>query len=417
MVSVFTTARPATGASPTSKSSTNGIQPDCTLPPRQFCYSVQAFRNAYGISPLLARGIDGRGRTVVIVAWLSSTAVPGSSATTNIFKDVSAYDSHFHLPPVRLTVIPGTTSKASDDLAIGEEVEDVEMVHAVAPGAAIRVVLTGPRSYSASSVVSDLKDVVAASKGASVVSMSGGASEDCFSAAQLATAHSLISQLVSRHVTFVAISGDIGVADASCSAPWVRHPTRGVIYPSSDPLVLSVGATTLSANPNTGVYKSEIAWNNPNFGASGGGFSSAFARPSYQDGVSGIGAHRGVPDVAGDGGDSTGLALVNQLPSGPVMETAAGTSAGAPFWAGLVALADQYAGRDLGSIDPSVYRIAKSVRFHSAFHDIVKGDNTVVAAGEQVKGYHAGPGWSAVTGWGTPRASVLVPLLALYDRS
>ena len=45
---------------------------------------------------------------------------------------------------------------------------------------------------------------------------------------------------------------------------------------------------------------------------------------------------------------SSGLALINELPSGPIMGTAAGTSAGAPFWAGIVALADQYAGRDLG---------------------------------------------------------------------
>jgi subtilase family serine protease len=57
-------------------------------------------------------------------------------------------------------------------------------------------------------------------------------------------------------------------------------------------------------------------------------------------------------------GDSTGLALINEVPSGPVMETAAGTSAGAPFWAGIVALADQQAGRDLGSVNPAVYSTA-----------------------------------------------------------
>ena len=235
----------------------------CTLPPGQNCYSVQAFRNAYGISPLLKRGIDGRGRTVVIVAWLASAA-PHSSATTNIFQDVSAFDSYFHLPPVKLTVVPGTTPKASADVAIGEEVEDVEMVHAVAPGAAIRVVLTGPRSYSASAAVSDLKDVVSASKGADVVSMSGGAWEDCFTPAQLAEAHSLISQLVDRHVTVTASSGDAGAADVSCSAPVGPVPKEGVQYPASDPLVLAVGGTTLVANPTTGSYMSETAWNSPN---------------------------------------------------------------------------------------------------------------------------------------------------------
>ena len=92
----------------------------------------------------LERGIDGRGRTVVILGWLACAASPRSSPTTNILHDVSSFDSYFHLPPVTLTVVPETTPKASADVAIGEEVEDVEMIHAVAPGAAIRVVLTGP---------------------------------------------------------------------------------------------------------------------------------------------------------------------------------------------------------------------------------------------------------------------------------
>ncbi len=47
----------------------------------------------------------------------------------------------------------------------------------------------------------------------------------------------------------------------------------------------------------------------------------------------------------------------------------------------------------------------------------MKGDNTVVIDGKTLAGYQAGPGWSLVTGWGAPVASVLVPLLARYDRS
>ena len=60
-----------------------------------------------------------------------------------------------------------------------------------------------------------------------------------------------------------------------------------------------------------------------------------FARPRYQDGVGDIGAHRGVPDFAADASASSELALIAELPSGPLMTAAAGTSAGA--WAGLVA--------------------------------------------------------------------------------
>ena len=64
---------------PTSGSPAEVIGTGCTLPPGQNCYSLQAFRNAYGISPLLARGIDGRGRTVVLVEWLASGAPPASN--------------------------------------------------------------------------------------------------------------------------------------------------------------------------------------------------------------------------------------------------------------------------------------------------------------------------------------------------
>jgi subtilase family serine protease len=402
---------PSAGAGTAASSQVAG---DCLniLPPGQTCYSVQTLRAAYGISPLLSRGIDGRGRTIVIVAWLASAA-PGPDST-NIFQDVSAFDSYFHLPHVKLTVVPGTAPRALTDLAIGEEVEDVEMVHAVAPGAAIRIVLTGPRTYTAGEVLSDLRDVVGASRGADIVSMSGGAWEDCFTPAQLAEAHSLISRLVGRHLTVAASSGDSGAADVRCGAP-VPLPKMGVQYPASDPLVLAVGGTTLVADPTTGSYVSETAFNGYH-GASSGGFSSVFARPAYQEGVRGIGADRGVPDVAADAGVTGGLALINELPSGPIMGIAAGTSAGAPFWAGLVALADQYAGRDLGSVDAAIYRIAKSASYHAAFHDIVMGNNTVVVDGKTLAGYQAGPGWSPVTGWGTPVASVLVPLLGRYDR-
>ena len=175
-VSVLAAACSATGVPAKAVSPAESIGDVCTLPPGQDCYSVQAFRNAYGISPLLKRGIDGRGRTVVIVAWPTSAVPPVSTILlpSNIFQDVAAFDSYFQLPPVKLTVVPGTAPKALADLAISEEVEDVEMVHAVAPGATIRVVLTGAGTYSASAAVSDLRDVVAASRGADVVSMSGG---------------------------------------------------------------------------------------------------------------------------------------------------------------------------------------------------------------------------------------------------
>jgi subtilase family serine protease len=86
-----------------------------------------------------------------------------------------------------------------------------------------------------------------------------------------------------------------------------------------------------------------------------------------------------------------------------------GTSAAAPFWAGLIALADQEAGHPLGVVNSAIYRIARSPKYLKAFHDVTTGNNTVVVDGVTMPGYQAGPGWDPVTGWGTPDAQVFVP--------
>jgi subtilase family serine protease len=90
----------------------------------------------------------------------------------------------------------------------------------------------------------------------------------------------------------------------------------------------------------------------------------------------------------------------------------AGTSAAAPLWAGLVADADQYAGHDLGFINPALYAIARGPDYHQAFHDVTQGSSAVTIPPVTFSGFKAGPGWDPVTGWGSPDAQVLVPLLA-----
>ncbi len=89
-----------------------------------------------------------------------------------------------------------------------------------------------------------------------------------------------------------------------------------------------------------------------------------------------------------------------------------GTSAAAPFWAGIIALADQYAAHRLGFVNPAIYRIGRNPAYNKAFHDVTSGDNTVHYPQGTVAGYRAIPGWDPVTGWGSPNAQVLVPLLA-----
>ena len=118
--------------------------------------------------------------------------------------------------------------------------------------------------------------------------------------------------------------------------------------------------------------------------------------------------------MSADASDRPGVAVVFSNRTGDTVQSHGGTSASAPIWAALIALADQYAGRHLGFINPAIYQIAGSPRYHQAFHDITTGNNTVKFPPTTITGYQAAPGWDPVTGWGSPNAQLLIPLLARY---
>ena len=388
---------------------------DCLTLASPTCYSPQQFRTAYGIQPLTDRGITGRGETVVMPEF---AATPGESGVTDVRQDIARYDSVFGLPAANLRVITTLAPGASPFQASGEYSGDVEIVHAIAPQAAIRVILI-PADVSLALGVQDFSAALrmAPSLGGVVSITQGGVNESCLTSAQVATVHSALQFDRERHVTVAVASGDFGAEGQPCTA--TPTPARAVVFPASDPLALAVGGTSLDASHMTGTYIGETVWNRPVPGlpgavASGGGFSRDFARPAYQAGLPGIGAGRGVPDVASDADPDTGIAFVEAGGGQFGIFPAGGTSAGAPVWAGIVALADQYAGRPLGFINPAIYQIGRSAQYHRAFHDVTTGNNTVQVGSVTVTGFGAGPGWDPVTGWGSPDAQVLIPLLARY---
>jgi subtilase family serine protease len=412
---------PAADSARAARPAKAGPSPGCLVPPAT-CYTPRVFRTAYGISPLLERGIDGRGQTVGMPELAQQ---PGPDAS-DIRQDMARFDSLFGLPPARLRVVNSLAGSASPWLAGGEEVEDAEMVHAVAPGAAISIVVIKPSAVSsaadfAAALTAFLR--LGATQGG-VLSISASIGEHYLTPAEVAGVDAALRADRDHHVTVVAASGDKGAASDLHFGS--ATPVKEVSLPASDPLVLAAGGTSLTAGRATGAYIGETAWNtlpappSPGDGssASGGGFSHLFARPGYQVGVPGAEATRGVPDVAGDAAFDTGMAVVSGGSAGQaVVRPATGTSAAAPFWAGLVALADQFAHRHLGFITPAIYRIARGPDYHAAFRDITTGDNTFVFPPTTITGYPAGPGWDPVTGWGTPDAAMLVPLLATADRN
>jgi subtilase family serine protease len=396
------------------------------------CYTPQQLEVAYGVQPLLKSGIDGRGETVVLPELAESQFSP--PLVTDLRQDFAAFDRLFHLPAPRLRVVSTFARPKDQWLAYGEEVLDAEVVHSIAPRAALTVVLVkGTSLDSAAQAVA--ASVAALRLGASeggIISLSpagqiGG--EHCVDHAQLTQLNAALQTDADHHVTVVAATGDTGAAGEPCalidalsggiSSSFI--PRKEVVLVASDPLVLSVGGTTLDASHTTGAWIGETAWGLPygdtgtGFQASGGGFSHLFSRPSYQNGVVGVGAYRGVPDVAADANPHTGFPVVTANAGRVYASGHGGTSASTPLWAGIIALADQYAKRHLGFVNPAVYQIARSPEYRRAFHDITAGPaNTAEFPNGTITGYRAGPGWDPVTGWGSPNAGVLVPLLARY---
>jgi subtilase family serine protease len=387
------------------------------------CYRPGQFAVAYGFQSLLGKGIDGRGQTVLLLEKAVSPVKPGAAkpagapwAATDIRADLALFDSEFGLPAARL-LVDNVAGWATPWLADAEEVEDTEIVHALAPGAVIREIVVPPDSVvSAEAGGSALGSAVrlAVAQGG-VLSISAGYGEDCFTVAEVAQLNAVLLRAEERRLTVVVSSGDSGAAGDACPGAAGSIPVEQPDLPAADPLVLAVGGTSLQASQATGAYVSETGWNLASAprNTSGGGFSRLFTRPAYQDGVPGIGpGERGVPDVAADADAATGMALAFRGDGASYVIGASGTSAAAPLWAALVALADQDAGHHLGLVNPAIYRIARGPAYHQAFHDVTFGGNGVSVSGKTLGGYRAGPGWDPVTGWGSPDASVLVPLLA-----
>lgn len=330
---------------------------------------------------------------------------------------------------------------------------DVEWAHATAPRANIMLVTTptaevlGVQGFQQ---MMNAERYVVDNHSADVITQSFGAGEGSFhnGLAALTQLRQSFVDAQANAVTVFASSGDGGTTNA-LKEP-VKNPANipypSVGWPASDPLVTSVGGTYLCTNADTGAAIDslsppgscqinpgvrEVGWI-----GSGGGYSIVFPRPSYQDilppgstytgtsaGAPGPDANmRGVPDVAYQASSQTGVLVYltesrmnNQAgtgcggasPCSTGWYVVGGTSASSPQWAGLIAIADQMAGRDLGFINPALYEIADSpARYAADFYDVTTGCNQTTVS---IPGYCASQGWDAVTGLGTPNAANLIP--------
>ncbi|HET8600475.1 MAG TPA: S53 family peptidase [Segeticoccus sp.] len=368
------------------------------------CYGPDQIRAAYGVNTLAARGLDGRGRTIVIVDAYSSPTIRQDLATFNELFGLPSADFR-QVAPDGLT--PFDQSDTNQVGWAGEITLDVEWSHAIAPKADLVLVLA--KSNQDADILSATRYAVNHDLG-DVISQSFGEAEQCMDPQLLKEQRNLFQQATRKHITLLASSGDEGSAQPTCDG---SSFFKAASTPASDPDVTGVGGTRLFADGLTGAYDSESVWNEPEFeAAGGGGFSAVYGTPSYQKSM-----HlpsRGVPDVADNAAIIGGVLAVwstSGRGAGLVFRFG-GTSAGSPQWAGLVALADQLGGRRIGMMNHKLYGLAHAQKRYAAnLHDITMGDNTFHGP-VTISGFAAQRGWDAASGLGSPKADHLVPTLA-----
>ena len=414
-------ARPARPALPTPAGVAGPAPPSSAWCLRKYglaCYSPGQIQRAYDLPSLYARGLDGRGRTIVVV---------DSFGSPTIRHDLRVFDTACGLPgPPSIRVlrpvghVPPYNAKNPDMVeAAGETTSDVEAAHAIAPGAGILLVetpaaetLTGggfPQFVAAENYVitHGLGDVI---------SQSFGIPEQNFpSRAAVAKLRYAYFSAHRHQVTVLAATNDFGVTGPTKAGGKFRtHPV--VDWPASDPLVTAVGGTRLRLTAQGRRISPDSAWNESGRAvvaryagtlpwAGGGGRSAIFTRPGYQDRVrSVVGNRRGLPDVALSASFAGASLTFESFTGAPgTWKLAAGTSVATPYFAGLVAIADQALHTRLGLINPLLYRLEQARA--PGIVSVTKGSNTVsfIQNGKDitVPGYQARAGYNLVTGVGT----------------
>jgi kumamolisin len=300
------------------------------------------------------------------------------------------------LPTVTAVSVDQATNQptGSADGPDGEVMLDIEIAGAIAPAAAIAVYFA-PNTDAGflDAVTTAIHDEV---RKPSVVSISWGGAESTWTQQAMTTMDQAFQAAAAMGITVCVAAGDSGSTDG------VSDGSNHVDFPASSSYALACGGTSLQVNGTTIV--SEVVWNdgNPASGAGGGGVSTFFALPSWQQGLDTTDTEgtrtplsmRGVPDVSADADPQTGY---NILVDGTTA-VFGGTSAVAPLWAGLIARINAAAGHAAGFMNPALYGQP------AALHDITQGNNG---------GFAAASGWDACTGLGSPDGAKVAAITGL----
>jgi hypothetical protein len=359
----------------------------------------------YGVNDLWKKGIDGAG---VTVAYVVTNPDPGLEAA------VAAYDAAMDLPPANITdiALPAAADPSAPcqiECVTSETRLDAEAIHSMAPYANILFVhppvpetlgMQGwPEVAQAIKMIADrhLADII-------TISLADGESDFINdptnpTATQQAAIRSLdpaFLDAAAHNIPVLFGAGDCGPTAATVLADTGQcTPATGVTadHPADNPWVTAVGGTI----PNNGLATAsgrtapDALWTAPNddSDAAGAGISTVYPKPSWQ---------RGIPALRG----VTGRAFPDIS-----MDASNGTSQASPTFAGILALATQLRGADLGTINPALAAIGP----RGAAAGIIDVPAGYTDSAYGVTGYSTGPGYDIASGWGTIYAPAFVPAL------
>jgi subtilase family serine protease len=348
-------------------------------------FNVSQIYNLYGFNKLPYKAlVNGPNLNIVIVI---------SYSYPNIQNDLDMFCSINNIPSCKLNIVKMDPNIVSSDSWSTEICLDTQWIHAICPYANITIV---------EAVSNSLEDLVNAVQKANslnpkphIINMSWGASEfkGCNSI-----------NIFDPKILYVASSGD----------------SNDVCWPSSNPNILSVSATTLNTNSSGTEFVSESTWS-----SSGCGPSQYFKIPVYQKNniksvknVENNNNYRMVSDICMDGNPNSGVFIYCKGKYFGV----GGTSLSAPLVAGIMGIIDyqrllQNKSVFNSSSDPnnalSIQNILYNIYgqninniYNLLFYDVTSG---------KTGDYSAKLGYDYPTGLGSPFVPNFVPYLIKND--
>jgi subtilase family serine protease len=291
----------------------------------------------------------------------------------NALADLVTYSTRFGLPAVtaaNFSVVYAAGAQPPADSTGGWELEtalDIEMAHALAPGARIVLVEAASNSYA------DL--LTAETAAAKIVTAAGGGEvSNSWSGSEFSFETAYNSFFTGKGVVFLAATGD----------------QPGASFPSVLANVVGVGGTQVYRNAVFN-YQGQASWSE-----TGGGPSAYVPIPAYQHAVAAtVGTKRGTPDVSLVADPNSGVWVYDSYAYGsgpPGWTVLGGTSVATPAVAAIINNAAAFRPSSASELSLMYAHLGKAAFFTDVTGGTCANDTSGVAA----------VGYDFCTGIGTP---------------